>query len=187
MAGLVLSALMMLLLLPIIEALDTFLLINKYSPFLSIPLVIAMATFYPKSDHWSPARGDTCVIIGAGSGILFGSWLNYQLGIIRGPSLPRPFPILWPGFNLIGLALLRACIGILCIVGVRALGKFATFSLVCYIHKLNPKDPETKIKPYVEIPVKLLTYFFMGISITYLAPKVFRLLYIERPTMFTEV
>lgn len=173
--------------LPVIDSLDSYILTDKYSPLISLPLVVALAKFYPKSEFWSPARGDTCVIIGAAAGILFGSWINFQLGIISGPNSPTPFPIIWPGFSVTGLAILRATIGILCIVSVRALGKFLTFSLVCYFHQLNPKDPKTRIKPVVEVPVKLLTYFFMGTSITYLSPVVFRLLKIERPTMFTEV
>lgn len=173
--------------LPIIDSLDHYILTNKYSPLISLPSVIGLAKFYPKLDFWSPARGDTCVIIGAAAGILFGSWINFQLGIISGPNLPTPFPIIWPGFSVIGLAILRATIGILCIVSVRALGKFLTFTLVCYFHQLNPKDPKTKINYVVEVPVKLLTYFLMGASITYLSPAVFRFLKIERPTMFTEV
>ncbi|RWS04706.1 sphingosine-1-phosphate phosphatase 1-like protein, partial [Dinothrombium tinctorium] len=185
--GLLLSSTLLVVLLPLVDVIDQFHLKSLYSPLISVPTITLMAKFYPKSDRWSPARGDTCIIMGAGEGILLGSWLNYQLGIIRGPGLPPPFPIIWPGFNLLGLGLLRATIGIICIIAVRAIGKVLVFSIMCYIHKLNPKDPETKIRSSVEVPCKLIAYMAMGISITYLSPAIFRFLNIERITMFTEV
>lgn len=125
--------------------------------------------------------------MGAGAGILLGSWLNYQLGIIKGPGLPPPFPIIWPGFQVFGLALLRAAIGIIAIVSARALGKLVVFSIVCYVRNLDPTDPQTRVKASVEVPYKLITYLFMGFTITFLSPLIFRMLNIERVTMFTEV
>jgi len=146
-----------------------------------------MAKFYPKSDRWSPARGDTCVMMGSGAGILLGSWLNYQLGIIKGPGLEPPFPIMWPGLSVFGLAILRAAIGILCLLAARGLGKLVVFTIVCYIRKLDPRDPKTRIRASVEVPYKLITYLGMGLTITFLSPLIFRFLNIERATMFTEV
>jgi len=186
-AGLVLASLLMLILVPLVDMIDHFHLTSPYSPFITIPVIVAMAKFYPKSDRWSPARGDTCVIMGAGAGILLGSWLNYQLGIIKGPGLPPPFPIMWPGYQVCGLALLRAAIGILCIVSARGLGKLAVFSIVCYMRNLDPSDPKTRVKTSVEVPLQLITYLGMGFTITFLSPMIFRLLSIERVTMFTEV
>lgn len=187
MAGLILAALLMIILVPLVDAMDQFHLKSPYSPFITIPVIIAMAKFYPKSDRWSPARGDTCVIMGAGAGILLGSWLNYQLGIITGPGLPPPFPIVWPGHQVFGLALLRAAIGILCLLASRGLGKLVVFSIVCYVRKLDPRDPQTRNRAAVEVPYKLITYLGMGITITFLSPLVFRMLNIERETMYTEV
>lgn len=177
----------MLILVPLVDAIDQFHLKSPYSPFITIPTIVAMTLFYPKSDRWSPARGDTCVIMGAGAGILLGSWLNYQLGIIKGPGLPPPFPIMWPGFNVFGLALLRAAIGILCILAARGVGKVVVFSIVCYLHKCDPTDAKTRTQASVEVPYKLITYLGMGLTITFLSPLVFRMLSIERVTMFTEV
>jgi hypothetical protein len=125
--------------------------------------------------------------MGSGSGILLGSWMNFQLGIIKGPPLPKPFPILWPGYGVIGLSLLRLSIGILCLVAARAIGKVFVFSVLCYIRNLDPRDPKTKIRVSVEVPMKVITYMAMGLTITYLSPVVFRFLNIERVTMFTEI
>ncbi len=181
------TAFLMIIIIPLVDAIDQFHLTSPYSPFITIPLIVLLATFYPKSDRWSPARGDTCVIMGSGSGILLGSWLNFQLGIIKGPPLPKPFPILWPGYGVIGLSLLRLSIGILCLVAARAIGKLFVFSVLCYIRNLDPRDPKTKIRVSVEVPCKVITYMAMGLTITYLSPVVFRFLNIERVTMFTEI
>lgn len=177
----------MIIVVPVVDVVDYFNLTNPYTPCYIIPLVVLMAIFYPKSERWSPARGDTCVVMGAGSGILLGSWLNYQLGIIRGSGVPPPFPIIWPGYGVIGLSLLRASIGIICIVAARAVGKVAIYSLLCYVRNLDPSDPKTKIRTSVEVPCKVMTYMTMGFTITYLSPVVFRFLNIDRITMFTEV
>lgn len=177
----------MVVLVPVVDLMDHWHLTSPFSPLVTLPVIIAMAKFYPKSDRWSPARGDTCVIMGAGAGILLGSWLNYQLGIITGPGLEPPFPIIWPEFNVLGLALLRAVIGIICILSARAAGKIVVFSIVCYLRNLDPRDPKTRIRASVEVPYKLITYIGMGLTITFLSPVVFRFLHIERPTMYTEV
>lgn len=186
-AGLVLAALLMVILVPVVDFIDQLQLTSVYSPLVTVPAVVAMTKFYPKSDRWSPARGDTCVILGAGSGILLGSWLNYQTGIIQGPAMEPPFPIIWPEWNVFALALTRAVIGILCLLSSRGIGKLVVFSLVCYLRKLDPRDPNTRIRASVEVPYKLITYIGMGLTITFLSPAVFRFLHIERPTMYTEV
>jgi hypothetical protein len=208
-AGLLISAILLVVLIPVVDCLDHLHLTSRFSPMISFPLVLLMAIYYPKSDRWTPARGDTCVIIGSCFGVLTGSWLNYQLGtfhflalelfqiisfftfiylgIISGPGTSPPFPILWPGKEAVGLCLLRAVIGVVLLVAVRAIGKLLSYSLLCSWQKLNPSDPSTKQHTLVELPVKLITYTCVGMNITFLSPAVFRFLNIERITMFTEV
>lgn len=76
-------------------------------------------------------RGDTTVIVGVGCGSLLGSWVNYQLGIIREPSLPPPYTVLWPTLNMVGLSLLRTSLGMVVIVAVRAIFKSLSFATIC--------------------------------------------------------
>ena len=186
-AGLLLAGSMMAILLPVIDWLDHLHLTSRYSPIFLFTGLIGMALFYPKSERWSPARGDTNVIIGAGAGILFGSWLNYQLGIVKGPAGEPPFPIIWPGFDVAILAILRAVIGIVCMGGARFFGKTIGLRLPCYLRGLDVNDAEVRKRASVEVPFKLVTYVSVGITITFLSPCVFRRLNIERETMFTEV
>jgi hypothetical protein len=119
--------------------------------------------------------------------MMMGSWLNYQLGIIQGPPLQPPFPILWPGYEVALLAFLRAVIGIVCVLGSRFIGRLIGLDFLCWIRGLDSKDPVVRKRVSVEVPYKLITYVGLGITITFLSPCVFRKLDIERPTMFTEV
>lgn len=76
-------------------------------------------------------RGDTTVIVGVGCGSLLGSWLNYQTGVIREPSLPPPYTIIWPSLNMVGLTLLRTILGLVVIVAVKAIFKSLSFATIC--------------------------------------------------------
>lgn len=59
-AGVLLSATILFSLAPIIDLVDEFNLSNLTAPFLSFVIVSLMSIYYPQSDRWSPARGDTC-------------------------------------------------------------------------------------------------------------------------------
>ena len=59
-AGVLLSATILFSLAPVIDLIDEFSLANLTAPFLSFAIVSLMSIYYPKSDRWSPARGDTC-------------------------------------------------------------------------------------------------------------------------------
>lgn len=48
------AAFLMIALVPLVDIIDQFHLTNPYSPLISLPLIILMAKFYPKSDRWSP-------------------------------------------------------------------------------------------------------------------------------------
>lgn len=186
-AGLLLASGLMAVLVPLIDVVDYWHLRSVYSPLVTTIVILVISIFYPKRDSWSPARGDTSVITGAGAGILLGCWLNYQLGIVRGPELEPPFPIMWPGNDVAGLALLRAMIGILLLLGSRLIGKLVGLNGLCYIRGLDASDATTLKRVSVEVPQKLITYVTLGMTITFLSPCVFRHLGIERATMFTEV
>ncbi|UYV64454.1 SGPP1 [Cordylochernes scorpioides] len=186
-AGLALSTILMGVIVPLVDVLDYYQISWAYSPVFSNLVLTVLAFIYPKSPHWSPARGDTTVIIGTAAGVQLGSWLNFQLGIIRGPGLPPPYRILWPGYRVLGLAGLRASIGILCIMATRAFVKSIGFALLCSWHRLDPNDRQTRRRATVELPIKFLTYLAIGFVMCSTAPMVFRFLHIERVTMFTEV
>lgn len=180
-------AILMSVILPFSDFIDHYQLTNPYSPLITVAFMLILQLIYPNSNRWTPARGDTAVIMGTGTGFALGCWLNYSLGFIRGPALPPPYMIMWPGYKVFGLALLRAIIGISCIVATRAVFKNLTCALLCFVMRVDSRDLKSKQKVLVEIPSKFITYVMIGFVITYVSPFVFRLLCIERETAFTEV
>lgn len=50
-----------------------------------------------------PSRGDTAMVLSVTIGVHIGSWTNFQLGIMREPSLSPPYAILWPSFEMMGM------------------------------------------------------------------------------------
>ena len=134
----------------------------------------------------------------------------------NGPPIDPPFPVIWPSYKMLGLSLLRLIIG-LAIVGltreiVKPMSKVFFKGLVdsskniscnvCLLHfamksKILPNGFQFllyafKVKPstrevFVELSYKFVTYMSMGFNIVFLAPAVFRLVGIERPTFHTEV
>lgn len=79
-------------------------------------------------------RGDTVVILGTCVGLNSGAWLNYQLGIIRGPPIDPPYPVIRPSYGMIGLSFLRIVLGLCVIALIRASIKtFARFTIQRFI------------------------------------------------------
>ena len=89
--------------------------------------------FYPGSDKWTPARGESTVVLGSYLGTQLGNWLNFQVGIIQGVPVPPPYPILWPTFHQYGQTLLRVIIGGVIGVATRAVFKPVSYLTACYL------------------------------------------------------
>ncbi|XP_047001563.1 sphingosine-1-phosphate phosphatase 2-like [Schistocerca americana] len=192
--GLMLAIALMFPVVPIVDTLDHHLLTNKWSPGFVMLVSILVMVFYPSSDRWTPTRGDTTIVVSVSTGILIGAWLNYQLGNLYESSLSPPYTIIWPSYEMLGLATLRTAIGFCCLIATRAVGKSASYATVCALLRLSSKEIresqysiENKQKIIVEISYKYITYFLMGINTAYLLPNVFRLIGIERPTFYTEI
>ncbi|XP_042235412.1 sphingosine-1-phosphate phosphatase 2-like isoform X1 [Homarus americanus] len=192
--GLVLVTVLLIMILPWVDTLDHLALTHPASPVISITLTIAMVVCYPATDRWTPARGDTTVIVGVGCGSLLGSWVNYQMGIIREPSLPPPYSVIWPSLNMIGLSLLRTVLGLVIIVAVRAIFKSLSFATICALLQVKAEDYVNKTgsitvrrRLVVELFYKFITYIAIGFTVVYTGPMAFRLIGIERPTFYTEI
>lgn len=192
--GLVLVSGLLVAMLPWVDTLDHLALTHPASPLITIILTIAMVVCYPATDRWTPARGDTTVIVGVGCGSLLGSWVNYQLGVIREPSLPPPYTVLWPSLNMVGLSLLRTTLGMVVIVAVKAIFKSLSFATICALLQIRAEDYMNKTggltnrhRLVVELFYKFITYIAIGFTVVYTGPMTFRLVGIERPTFYTEV
>ncbi len=59
------------------------------------------------------------MILGSYLGIQLGFWLNYQTGVLKGPPISPPYPILWPNYEQYGETLLRMAVGGVMIIATR--------------------------------------------------------------------
>lgn len=186
-AGLLLAFFLMFFFLPWIDILDDFQLQHPFAPLFTLGLAILLAVNYPELDQWSTSRGDTTNILGICAGIYVGSWLNFQLGYLTGPSMSPPFKIIWPPFHDTGVMLLRMCIGIAIAVATQAIMKAFTYPLLCRICNLDHKDPKSKQRLIVEVPYGFLVYGAIAFNVAFTATRVFVILHIEREMWYTEI
>jgi len=192
--GLILATLLLFIVLPIVHYGDYFLLSSPLAPSVTVSLSVLAIWFYPGSDKWTPARGDTTVVLGSYLGTHLGNWLNFQVGIIQGVPVPPPYPILWPTFHQYGQTLLRVIIGGVIGVATRAVFKPLSYLTACYIletdtHTLKQQEyhVRNKKKLAADLFYKFLTYMAIGFNVCFVAPIVFRVLGCERPSFYTEL
>lgn len=182
--GILLTVFIMVLFLPTADYVDWFCLTHPLSPLIVVSCTLLAAVMYPSLDRWSTARGDTTTVIGTNAGVMVGSWLNYYSGYLKPAVEGPPYEIIYPSFHDIGLSLLRTCIGILILLGTRAVVKLTVF----WGLKLNfTIDDKSKESLKVEIPYKFLPYATMGFMAIFFCPIVFKILNIARITSYTEM
>ncbi|XP_041982263.1 sphingosine-1-phosphate phosphatase 1-like [Aricia agestis] len=194
-AGLILASGLLMVLIPLVDRFDHFMLMSKWCiPLVVIPVSILVIVFYPQSDKWTPTRGDTTMIVSVCAGILTGSWCNYQLGNMVASTQEPPYEIQGLSLDMFGCLLLRTSLGFCGVVATRALAKSVSYAFVCALlgrdknelrHSANTLQNWNKI--VVECSYKYFTYGLIGFNTTYVFPNVFDLLKINRPTYYTEI
>jgi len=185
-AGIILGVVMLAVLVPFSDAIDSFLLTHSASPGILITTAVTLMLIYPGS-KFSSAREDTAIIVGSSFGLMIGSWMCYQMGSIRGPPMEPPYAIMWPSLNMWGLCLLRTIIGLITIVVTRVVMKPVSTTIMKSLLQPNKDIKSNGDEGFVIIAAKLLCYAFIGIDIIFFAPALFRLLNIERLTFHTEI
>lgn len=71
---------------------------------------------------------------------MLGSWLNYQVGVTREPTLAPPYTVIWPTLNMAGLSLLRTILGLVVIVAVKAIFKALSFATICALLQVRNRE-----------------------------------------------
>ncbi|KAI4461009.1 sphingosine-1-phosphate phosphohydrolase [Holotrichia oblita] len=122
-AGLALSILIMVPLVPLVDQFDNYFLTSPTGPLLCLVLSILTIIYYPSSDKWTPTRGDTTMIVSVCVGVQSGSWLNYQTGVMSSAELSPPYAIMWPSFVMIGCIVIRTVLGFLIVFATKKLQK----------------------------------------------------------------
>lgn len=153
------------------------------------PLCAALLLLaYPAPPCWTPARGDTCLVVATVAGIWAGeAWLPTLLG----PATPTPtndtagalYMVEYP--SLLGLAFIvaRTLVGLLASIVVRTVVKAVIYPLLCGLHGCDPKLETSRKKANIELPYKYITYLSMGLAMSLGSPWLFSQLGIERDSL----
>ncbi|XP_061742131.1 sphingosine-1-phosphate phosphatase 1 [Nerophis ophidion] len=173
--GVIYSVVILLVLLPALDAIDHFVLTCVYAPLVIVSLHLSLGLFSFTLDTWSTSRGDTAQILGSGAGVALASHVNHRLGLMPDPlaeRLPLSLPALSGG--LVGAAALRFLLGVLVLVATRALMKALTISLVCRVLAI-PGDDVRKARQHmeVELPYRYIVYGTVGFNVLFLVPLIF--------------
>ncbi|XP_051503328.1 sphingosine-1-phosphate phosphatase 1-like [Myxocyprinus asiaticus] len=171
-AGFLYSLLILVIFSPALDIIDAFNCTHRFAPLLIISLHVGLGLFSFTLDTWSTSRGDTAQILGSGAGIALASHINYKLGLLPDqpasmlPLHPKPLTL-----SLIGLCLLRFCLGVIILLVTRAIMKALTIPLVCRIFGI-PCDDVRKARQHmeVELPYRYIVYGTVGLNALFLVP-----------------
>ncbi|KAL1481401.1 hypothetical protein MTO96_034489 [Rhipicephalus appendiculatus] len=153
------------------------------------PLCAALLLLaYPAPPRWTPARGDTCLVVTTVAGIWAGEAL---LPTLLGAATPTPvnpgagalYAVEYP--TLVGLAFIvaRTVVGLLASVLVRTAVKAVIYPLLCSLHGCDPRLETSRQKGSIELPYKYITYLSMGITMSLVCPWLFHQLGIQRDSL----
>ncbi|XP_054242214.1 sphingosine-1-phosphate phosphatase 2 [Indicator indicator] len=174
--GALISAVLLMLLYPVWDTIDHLLLTSPFCPPISIIVPLVLCYNYPKLDYYSPTRGDTTTILGAGAGATVGFWLNNQFvaASYAGEDFQLRFPLLTGKTMVVMLA--RFLVGIFIILLTRQLMKSVVLGMLGYHYKFPMRDLAARRRPEVEVPYKFITYSSVGLTATVIVPLLHELL-----------
>eukprot|EP00045_Choanoeca_perplexa_P005182 m.43947 g.43947 ORF g.43947 m.43947 type:complete len:461 (-) comp12978_c0_seq2:24-1406(-) len=146
---------------------------------LYIPTIVTVASLvlYPKPTKWTNAYGDTSMIAGVGHGVVLGSYLARQRGY---PEIPLP----WIGYSFVAwftIALARALVGFVLLVGTRTVAKEATLALLLRFLPASELPPRQRYA--VGVPLKFITYSLVGVVCVLYGPPLFDTLMLNSETV----
>ncbi|KAL2716899.1 sphingosine-1-phosphate phosphatase 1-like isoform X1 [Vespula squamosa] len=193
-AGLLLAITLMIPLIPLIDALDYYIVTNFWVLTLLILISIITVVFYPCSNKWTPTRGDTTMVVSVTAGVHAGTWLNYKAGLLSFSFLSLPYDIVWPSYRKLGYMILRTVIGFFSVIGTKAICKSLCYTIICAILKVDSNELmrsenylENKKKIFTDLVYKYLTCFIIGINTVFCLPNAFAVIGIERSIFHTEL
>lgn len=177
-AGVLYSALILLLFLPTLDSVDAYYRSGRYAPLVIVAVHLGMGFFSFTLDTWSTSRGDTAQILATGAGVALASHVNHLLGLLPDPA-PDQLPLAMPALSagLVGGAMLRHAVGVLVLMATRALMKAVTIPAVCWATGVPGTDVrKARQNMKVELPYRYIVYGTMGFNVLFLVPLLFRYL-----------
>ncbi|KAM4659576.1 sphingosine-1-phosphate phosphatase 2 [Amazona ochrocephala] len=174
--GALISAVLLVLLYPAWDIIDHLLLTSPFCPLLCIVVPLVLCYNYPKLDYYSPTRGDTTTILGAGAGATVGFWLNnqYAAPTYTSRNFQLGFPLITS--KIVVAMLARFFVGIFVVLLTRQLMKSVVLGMLGYRYKFPIGDLEARRRLEVEVPYKFITYSSVGFSATVVVPLLHKLL-----------
>ncbi|NWX49506.1 SGPP2 phosphatase, partial [Steatornis caripensis] len=174
--GALISAMLLALSYPVWDMIDHLLLTSPFCPLLSVVVPLVLCYNYPKLDYYSPTRGDTTTVLGAGAGATVGFWLNnqYATPAYTSENVQLEFPLI--SSKIVAVMLARFFVGIFVVLLTRQLMKSVVLGMLGYRYKFPIGDLEARQRLEVEVPYKFITYSSVGFSATVLVPLLHKLL-----------
>ncbi|KFQ68262.1 Sphingosine-1-phosphate phosphatase 2, partial [Phaethon lepturus] len=174
--GALISAVLLVVLYPVWDMIDHLLLTSPFCPLFSIVVPLVLCYNYPKLDYYSPTRGDTTTILGAGAGATVGFWLNnqYAAPAYTSENFQLGFPLITT--KIVAVVLARFFVGIFVVLLTRRLMKSVVLGMLGYRYKFPIGDLEARRRLEVEVPYKFITYSSVGFTATVIVPLLHELL-----------
>lgn len=163
---------------PLLEKIDTFYMMGSYSPLAIVVSHVGFGLVAFSLDSWSTSRGDTAQALGTGAGAALATYANYQLGLMADPplsSLPLALPTL--SAALVVRSVVRFFIGVAVLLVTRMAMKAVTIPFLCQVCGL-PSDDVRQARQHmkVELPYRYMVYTVVGFSCVFVVPLLFRIL-----------
>ncbi|XP_035279976.1 sphingosine-1-phosphate phosphatase 1 [Anguilla anguilla] len=174
-AGFLYSALILAVIQPALEHIDSFYLTSRHAPLVIVVLHVSLGLLAFRLDSWSTSRGDTAQALGTGAGAALASHLNHLLGLAPDPPLSQlPFAPQPLSAALVGRSLQRLALGVAVLLATRAAMKALTIPLVCRAVGVASEDVRrARQHMEVELPYRYIVYGTVGFSCVFLVPLLF--------------
>lgn len=176
--GFLYSVLILAVLHPLLDDIDTFYLSHSYAPLVVLLVHVGFSLVAFSLDSWSTSRGDTAQALATAVGAALASRLNHQLGLQPDPpeeALPLTLPLI--DRALLARSILRLLVGVAVLLAVRAAMKVVAIPLACKIFGV-PSDDVRKARQHaqVELAYRFIVYGTVAYCCVFLVPLLFSFL-----------
>lgn len=176
--GFLYSVLILAVLHPMLDDIDTFYLSHSYAPLVVLLVHVGFSLVAFSLDTWSTSRGDTAQALATAAGAALACRLNHQLGLQPDPpeeALPLALPLI--DGALLTRSVMRILVGVAVLLAVRAAMKVVAIPLACKIFGV-PSDDVRKARQHaqVELAYRFLVYGTVAYCCVCLVPLLFGLL-----------
>lgn len=176
--GFLYSVLILAVLHPLLDDIDTFYLSHSYAPLVVLLVHVGFSLVAFSLDSWSTSRGDTAQALATAAGAALASRLNNQLGLQPDPpeeALPLVLPLI--DGALLGRSILRLLVGVAVLLAVRGAMKVVAIPMACKIFGV-PSDDVRKARQHaqVELAYRFIVYGTVAYCCVFLVPLLFSFL-----------